>query len=261
MVKDFLPLKVLVLFNRLSSHKKIIYTSFIKNLGVDYAVDFHLYNNDAALFRRILKEQDLDDYVRIVVVPYFEDNGASAYEVLNHIPKDKLLVLDKLDSKVNEKFTAVYEDFEQDLTQALLQLKERLSNYETIKLIFPKTSYYPAEITESFSRFCADFAFDYEIIDKVPSDITKSKVAYICLTENDLVLLVDTVLSSGHEIGKDIGIVSYNETPVKKMIVQGITTVSADFNLMGAKAAEFVKNRITAERFAVPFQITIRKSL
>src|SRR5687767_15541689 len=38
--------KVFLLFNKLSPHKKIIYDSFIEALGPNVAVDFYIYNND-----------------------------------------------------------------------------------------------------------------------------------------------------------------------------------------------------------------------
>ena len=38
-------------------------------------------------------------------------------------------------------------------------------------------------------------------------------------------------------IGKQVGIISYNETPLKKIILNGITTISTDFEAMGIEAA------------------------
>jgi hypothetical protein len=42
--------------------------------------------------------------------------------------------------------------------------------------------------------------------------------------------------------------------------LNGITTISTDFYAMGAKAAEFVRNKST-EHFATPFYLTLRESL
>ena len=40
--------KVFLIFNKLSAHKKIIYDSFVKTLGENAAIDFYIYNNDFA---------------------------------------------------------------------------------------------------------------------------------------------------------------------------------------------------------------------
>ena len=39
---------------------------------------------------------------------------------------------------------------------------------------------------------------------------------YINLMENDLVILIEKILAAGLKVGKDVGIISYNETPLKK---------------------------------------------
>jgi len=43
-------------------------------------------------------------------------------------------------------------------------------------------------------------------------------------------------------IGQDIGIISYNDTPLKKVVTDGITTISTDFKEMGRILAELILN-------------------
>jgi DNA-binding LacI/PurR family transcriptional regulator len=60
--------------------------------------------------------------------------------------------------------------------------------------------------------------------------------------------------------GEDVGIISYNETPIKKIILNGITTISTNFEEMGKMAARLIlENR--REHLEVPFKLTIRNSL
>jgi DNA-binding LacI/PurR family transcriptional regulator len=37
-------------------------------------------------------------------------------------------------------------------------------------------------------------------------------------------------------VGEHVGIISYNETPLKKFIMKGLTTISTDFEAMGVTA-------------------------
>ena len=46
-------LKVFLLFNKLSAHKKTIYDSFVAALGDQAAIDFYIYNNDFLLFKKL----------------------------------------------------------------------------------------------------------------------------------------------------------------------------------------------------------------
>ncbi|WP_317169191.1 substrate-binding domain-containing protein [Mucilaginibacter humi] len=83
---------------------------------------------------------------------------------------------------------------------------------------------------------------------------------YINLMEDDLVELVEKIISSKLKVGEDIGVISYNETPLKKIILNGITTISTDFKMMGEKAAEMALTN-TKEHLAIPFKVTLRDSL
>ena len=62
------------------------------------------------------------------------------------------------------------------------------------------------------------------------------------------------------KVGKNVGIISYNETPWKKFILDGLTTISTDFKKMGEIAAEMIltKNQKHTE---VPFALKLRNSL
>ncbi|WP_435817837.1 substrate-binding domain-containing protein [Micrococcus luteus] len=78
--------------------------------------------------------------------------------------------------------------------------------------------------------------------------------------EDDLVTLIERLIAQKLRIGKDVGVISYNETPLKKIILDGITTISTDFSELGVQAAEFVLSGKT-EKVEVPFYLNLRKSL
>jgi len=253
------PIKIFLLFNKLSTHKKIMYDAFVDRIGEDAVIDFYIYNNDFALFRKLLTNKR-DDYTNYVIIPHFLEGGENAHEIINTIPKEKLLLLDQTLTGVTGDFAAVYEDFEKDIYHALEQAIEKLSKYQTIKIIFPDYTYHAKQILEGFYRFCNKYAFNYEVV----ADINKATISegevYISLMENDLVILIEKIIETKLEVGKEVGVISYNETPLKKIILNGITTISTDFHAMGAKAAELILNKSTT-RFAAPFYLTLRASL
>ena len=252
-------LKVCLLFNKLSTHKKIIYDSFTKTLGERAAIDFYIYNNDFALFKKMIVAKR-DDYSHFVIIPHFLEGGENAHEIINTIPKEKLVILDKLLPGVTGDYAAAYENFAQDIYAALEQALVRLSHYRTLKIIFPKNSYFPHEILTGFYRFCQQYAFDHKVIHNIKDEEINPGEVYINLMEDDLVILIERLIAQKLKIGKDVGVISYNETPLKKIILDGITTISTDFSKLGAQAAEFILNGKT-EKIAVPFYLNLRKSL
>ena len=78
--------------------------------------------------------------------------------------------------------------------------------------------------------------------------------------EDDLIDLLSKIKESNLKVGSEIGIISYNETPWKQFILNGITTISTDFIKMGRMAAEMVLTNST-DKLQVPFTLTLRDSL
>lgn len=252
-------LKIFLLFNKLSAHKKIIYDSFVKALGEDAAVDFYIYNNDFPLFKKLLTNSR-GDYSHYVIIPHFIEGGDHAHEIINTIPKEKLVLLDKLLPGVNGSYAAVYENFEKDIYSALSQTRELLGKYHTLKLIFPDKSYFPKEIIKGFQLFCRQYAFSHQIVHDISAEPISEGEVFINLMENDLVVLIERMVAQNLKAGRQVGVISYNETPLKKIILNGITTISTDFQKMGSMAAQVILDH-TAEKLEVPFYLTIRNSL
>ena len=252
-------LKIFLLFNKLSAHKKIIYDAFVASLGDLAAIDFYIYNNDFLFFKKLISQQK-DNYTHYVIIPHFMDGGENVHEIINAIPKDKLILLDKLVPGISGNYAAVYENFEEDIYNALVQANNKLSRYHTIKIIFPEYTYHPKEIVEGFYRYFQQYAFNYKVVHSIEEEKIQKGEVYINLMENDLVILIEKILATGLKLGKDVGVISYNETSLKKIILNGITTISTDFQMMGEKAAELILRQST-EHLAIPFHLTLRNSL
>lgn len=252
-------LRIFLLFNKLSSHKKIVYDAFVAALGEHVAIDFYIYNNDFALFKKLLDNKK-EDYSHYVIIPHFIEGGEESYRLINEIPKDKLVLLDKLLPGVEGEYAAVYENFEKDIYNALEQARDQLSKYHTLKIIFPDKSYFPNEIIKGFNRFCQQYAFSHKIVNDINTEPILEGEVFINLMEADLVTLIERIISLKLKVGKQVGVISYNETPLKKVILNGITTISTDFSKMGELAAQLILSKSHAHA-EVPFNLTLRPSL
>ena len=250
---------VLLLFNKLSAHKKIIYDAFAERLGNDASIDFYVYNNDFGLFKKLLQSRQ-GNYSDYVIIPHFLDSNEHAKALLDELPGGNLVLMDKLIPNLKRKFGAVFEPFEQDIYRALQEALPRLTRYRTLKIIFPAYTYFPEAILQGFRCFCQDYAFPHHVVSDVSTDALQEGDMYINLMEDDLVILLEKMQVSSLQPDKDIGIICYNETPWKRFILNGITTISTDFRKMGEMAAEMVLNG-QQELREVPFTLTMRDSL
>jgi DNA-binding LacI/PurR family transcriptional regulator len=194
-------------------------------------------------------EENTGAYDHYVIMPHFKDESKSHYNLdhqvintLKKIPSDRLLILDNFLPDLGEDTASVFQDFKHDIYNALCEGIFELQHYDKLMLVYPKETVYPypKEILDGFRKFCTDFEFDNEILETIYTDMElRPQDAYILIEENDLVNLVKQVREQGYTMGKDIGIVSYNDTPLKELL--GITVISTDFKLMGETAAYMIR--------------------
>jgi DNA-binding transcriptional regulator YhcF (GntR family) len=254
--------RVLLLFNKLSAHKKIIYDSLTAALGDQANVELLIYHSDLRLFARLLGERapHFANYSHLAIMPFFTEGSIQASEVINRLPKDKLILLDKKISGITGEFASVSEPFEKDIYSALETLCPKLKKYPTLKLIFPANGYQAPEIAHGFQRFCRDFGFDARVVPEMEKEPIHAGEVFIDVTETDLVTLIERIGALGLRIGKEVGIISYNETPLKRVLLNGITTISTDFAKMGEWTAKIILEG-GRDQLEVPFSVRLRPSV
>ncbi|PSL01663.1 GntR family transcriptional regulator [Cecembia rubra] len=256
--------KILLLFNKLSAYKKEIFNSFLIAMEDRADIFFHIHHCEYDLLKKIL-EQRKEEYDFFVIMPHFKkDCEPKAIDLINSLPKEKLILLDNNFDEIRGCFGSVFQDFKQDIYNALKQLHSKLLKYEKLILVFPFHSNYPypENILLGFKKYAVEAGLEYKIISEVDASLTiQDKEAYIIIEENDLVNLIKIARrSKGLKIGKNIGVLSYNETPLKEVLEKGITVISTDFAKMGKLTAEMILTR-QGKQIKNDFKVIERESL
>lgn len=261
--KDDLVLKakVFLLFNKLSAHKKIIYDAFAKELGDNATIDFFIYDNNYRHFKNLIEQSKSREYTHYAIICHFEEGGDDLINFIEkEIPIEKLIILDKRVELLGPKVGCIYQDFEKNIYEALAELNPQLKKYKQIKLLLRKKTYHPVEIKKGFLKFCGQFAYDFKIVEEIENEIIEKDTAYINLMENDLVTLIKKIKETTYILGKDVGIISYNDTPLKEILLDGITVISTDFEQLGREAAKQIVNKQKQQK-ENPFYVIQRNSL
>jgi DNA-binding transcriptional regulator YhcF (GntR family) len=254
------PVRVLLLFNKLSEYKKQIYTAFIRQLGDNAIVDLKIHHFDTQVLRTLV-ESHMNDYNYFVIMPYFYDQPAEALAVMKKIPSEKLILLDNKIADVDLKCGAVYQDFENDIRTALEEALPLLKKYTRLFMVHPTIIPFPPEIVKGFRKFCMQNFFKSIVVNDIPmtADVVKGDV-YIVKEETDLANLIKICKQRALKIGEDVGIISYNETPLKEVLLDGITVISTDHAMMGRTAANLILHN-SKENIKNPFSLIRRNSL
>jgi len=238
------------------SFQQTFYNTLRKSLGEDFQVDVFFHHNNRRMYKTILNDVKAQ-YGLYVVAPIQTEESA---EMLCEFPTDKLLLVDRYQF-VSEKTAHITQEFETSLTTVFNSLEERFRDFEKIILFYrDDIDYQPKGIFNAFQNFCKEKHISFEHHKEYESSLLKKNVVYFTIGDSDLWALLKDCKGQGLIPGKDIGILSHNESPVKEIIEGGITTFSTDFTDMAVKAADFIKERKIVKEI-VPSKLIRRQSL
>lgn len=260
-------INILFLINKLSSYKMSVYNSFINSIGGNSHVDLHIYHCDETLFLNLLDKNKFA-YDNYIIMPHFKTKDLKhasftdeALKVIKKIPKEKLIILDEKNPLIEDGIVEIYQDFENDIYNALKEGFSKIAKYEKLILIYPERAVYPypRRILHGFKKFCVEHNIDFEILNEICDDMVLIKGdLFITIEESDLVSLIKQIRDYEFELGKDIGVISYNDTPLKELL--GITVISTDFKMMGETAARMILNKEIG-KVKNPFNFIDRNSI
>ena len=248
---------VLLLFDVMNSYKEVLYKSIVTSLGPRYFVDifFHYYNYKE--FSRILTHIN-EDYQHIIVLPHFNFDVSP---LLKKISKEKLLILDKDVENLNDGYAAIYQNFFKITFESLLSAKELILKYNKINFVFQEYfQFTPTGIIDGFKKFGEKCQISTNIIANLTEKDIGINQVYFVLADIDLITVLKYVKKHKLKLGKDIGLISFDDTPLKTVLEDGITTISTDFEYMGKMAAKMIREKLYY-KVENPSGIIIRNSL
>lgn len=247
--------RVFLFLDTFKAYKEVLYNSFKENLPDDAIVDlnFHHYNID--VFESIIHNK-IGKFNTFIIMNF---DNPKVPDVLKEIDSERLLVIDwKINSLPGQ--AKVYQDFGESVYRCLDEGRNLLQRYRKFICVYPDYTYHPYESVENARKFCLANHMEFETISEIGDAELKEGDIYFVFEDIDLASILEEVNQKKLKLGIDIGIISYNDTPMKKFISGGITVISTDFKEMGKKAAAFVAGQKVKD-IAIPTKLIIRESL
>lgn len=249
--------KIFLLFDRMNAFKEILYDSFRNEFTdeTDIQVFFHHY--DSKRFEKLVRE-NLGKFSHYILMPHLNSN---IQRIVRRIPEKRLIFIDNLPPDLHTNSKAVYQDFFNDIYNALFEKVAELKNYKSINLSLSKSDFQfvPVAIQNGFVKFCDENNLQHHIIQYITESNLKKNHLYIIFDDNELLNTLKIIRKKDWKLKDDIGIISFDETPMKELLAGGISVLSTDFELMGKTAAGMVKEKINGQ-IANPFRLIHRNS-
>ncbi|MCB0432254.1 MAG: substrate-binding domain-containing protein, partial [Mangrovimonas sp.] len=246
--------KIFVLFDELNAFKEDLYNSFLENLQEDIQVDIFFHHFSFEVFSKHIYDS-VGNYNHYVIMPA---NLPHTNTVIEKLPNEKVFILDQTHEELKH-YPSIHQNFQNDIYKSLKQALPRLGKYDKLVLLFPDSKQ-PLGMLNGFQKFRKETQFNHEVIKTLEGRNLQKGEAYLILDDRDLIVLIKKIKETNLEIGKDIGVISYNDTLLKEIVEGGITTISTDFKLMGKRLAEMIAKN---ERFQIenPNALIVRNSL
>jgi DNA-binding transcriptional regulator YhcF (GntR family) len=246
--------KIFLMFDEFNAFKEDLYNGIIGEIGNKASVDIYFHHFNRHVMETLIEENKYK-YTSFVIMPGSVENIAS---IIKKLPFERTYILDRK-SELPYLYGTIYQNFEEDIYDALTTGQMFLMKYEKLILVSPKGKE-PEERKTGFVRFCKGNSFDFELLESLDGRIIKQGEVYFVTYDRHLIQIIKQTEKFKLHLGKNIGLVSFNDTDLKEVVAGGITTISTDFKLMGKEMARMVLDR-KKEVKENPSQLIIRKSL
>jgi DNA-binding transcriptional regulator YhcF (GntR family) len=230
--------KVLLVFDRLTAYKEELYDSFKAALQKDGSEQIYFHHNNLKMFQTIL-DGSIGDYSHYVIMPIDHPDAVTS---IAKLPAGKVYILDQGRKQYKDLYPYVCQDFERDIYRVLNQHSELVSPYRRMVLVIRHQKSHFRDIVTGFRDYCKQHPKPSEIVTDLKGFEILPGDSFVVVDDRDLEFLVRHAIDNHLELGKDLGIVSYNETPLKGIVASGITTITTDFAQMGKSMADMILN-------------------
>ena len=226
---------VFLLFDEFNAFKKDLFDAIVNTFPNNVRIDVFFHHFNKSLFNSLLKEHR-NNYDYFVIMP---SNIFNAERDISLIDKEKVYLLDQVSPKLRA-YPAIFQNFEKDIFSALMQLNNRLKKYKKLTLIFDE-SIQPNGMLKGFEQFCQLHKFNYTIIHAFKNQLVERDNVYIIPDDRNLIRVLKQARSQNFSLGKETGVISYNDSMLHEMVEDGITTISTDFVEMGKTLVQMIQ--------------------
>ena len=204
--------------------------------------------------------QQLGNYHYYVVMPHLIEEDDENLKCLKKIPSDRLIILDHSFSSLSQTFASIVSKPISQIKKVFNTQLNLFNKYHSFNLVLTEEDYFDADLINGCSKFCESISMNFQVLDGLDEDEMRLGEIYFTLADCDLAKAIHYADKNGFEVGKDIGLIGYNDSCFKELLVGGISVISSQPSQMGRIAAEMIQEN-SKENIELDLQFIQRNSL
>ena len=209
---------IFLLFNEFNEFKEDIYNSLINALGKNDSVDLFFHNYNRKVFEALINDAN-GKYTTYIIMP----GKFQGIDPLLQTITGKVLLLDHFHPELKGKYSSVAQNFAKDTYEALNFGLKHIKKYKRIFMVQSEEKE-PYERYDGLVRFAKEHGFEHKYLNSVKNRKIRPGDLFILVNDRDLIDVLNLADREKFTPGKEYGIISYNDTILKEILMGGITT-------------------------------------
>ena len=231
-----------------NSYKEQLVRGLNENLGNKVSITCFAHRYNPEMFVNLIE----DAVGRYEYYAVFAMRDKSTFKSVLKIPQNRLLLLDVPADIPDCESSYIYQNSDENFYKALSESLPFISKYKKFYMIFDPSETHPVERISAFKRFCSDNSLDSRILDDFSEAYLEKGAFFMVMDDNHLVDILLSAKDKGLKVKDDFGVISYNDSPIKKVVADGAAVISIDFYNLGKMLAQQLQDWNPNLREVVP---------
>lgn len=248
--------KVALLIYAFERFQEGFYNTLRGELGESVQIDVFFHHSNLQVFESILN--NIYGKYGIYVIAPIEDPTVA--EQLKRIPPEKLVIVDR-NLPIGQEYNYVIQEFQQSTKRLMIELLPRIQAFQKVVLFYQSDRDYPEGVLEAFNQLVGEHSLKAEVQNQYEAGSVQMGSLYIFISDADMWNILLDCRNESLDIGKDIGLLSFNDHIMKDLIFDGITTISTSFTDMARETAKRIADMGNPKSVTIPTRLVTRNSL
>ncbi|MDW3194452.1 MAG: GntR family transcriptional regulator [Cytophagales bacterium] len=248
--------KVALLMYAFERFQEAFYNTLRAELGESVQIDVFFHHSNLQVFESILN--NIYGKYGIYVIAPIEDPTVA--EQLKRIPPEKLVIVDR-NLPIGKEYNYVTQEFQHATKALMIELLPRIQAFEKVVLFYRSDRDYPEGVLEAFNQLVGEHNLNAEVQNQYEAGAVQKGSLYVFISDADMWNILLDCRNESLDIGRDIGLLSFNDHIMKDLIFDGITTISTSFTDMAKETAKRIADMGNPKAVTIPTRLVTRNSL
>ncbi len=226
---------IFLMMSTFNSYREEFFNAFVERLKNNAAVDLYFHHHNIDVFESLIQNHS-QKYNSFVIMPEIHKRTK---QIISTFKGKKLYLLDTGFEEFSKRYPGVFINYDRNIQDFLRSIQARINPYKRIILLF-SANMRNYDLVKGFENYFKSTNQTALVIKETEAFTPKQHDFCLVMDDPDLVRIILYAKSKDWTVGKDIGIVSYNESLLKSIIAVGVSTIGPDYKSMGYQLADLI---------------------